>query len=156
MLSLFLELLPLAGVWLSCPAESRADESAVALPRSEASLGICTVSLGRPAVGPELVRNGGLTSEPAGIVCARVGAVTAFGGAAVLVELDEEDLAAFDSSCAGADSGLTIESVRGDILTGGGPTPKWRASTEPRSSMGVKMLRDLDGWPSSILTATGI
>lgn len=51
------------------------------------------------------------------------------------------DLLSFESSCIG--SGLMLLSPRGDSFVGG-PTPKCRASTDPRSSMGVKMLRDLD------------
>lgn len=63
------------------PAESRESESAVALPRSEFSLGIWTFSWGRfDANAPLFVREGGLISGVDDIEGARVGSV------AVLIE----------------------------------------------------------------------
>lgn len=117
--------LPLAGVCVLFPAESRADDSPVALPRSEFSLGICTVSFGRPAAVLEFVRVGGLDSELAGIDFERTGADTgaaaaadeAAGGTDTLDSLASPD----DSFC--NDSAFTVGSVRGDSHTCG-TTPK--------------------------------
>lgn len=54
------------------PAESREVDSAVALPRSELSLGICTFSCGRFGGNwPLFVRAGGLMSGTVGIDCVR-------------------------------------------------------------------------------------
>lgn len=77
--------LSLAGVAALFPAESREDESAVALPRSEFSLGIWTFSCGRlDGSEPLLVRTGGLISGAEEIDCVRVGSVAALEGAALV------------------------------------------------------------------------
>lgn len=77
--------LSLAGVAVLFPAESRSDDSAVALPRSEFSLGICTFNCGRlDGRGPLLVRMGGLMSDAEEIDCARGGSVAALRGAALV------------------------------------------------------------------------
>lgn len=130
----------LAGVSALLPAESRESESAVVLPLSEFSLGICTFSCGR-FDWPLFVRVGGLISlEIEEIDCVRdVSARTRGGGGGGITGL--VDLPSFKSSCIG--SGLMLVSLRGDSFVGG-PNPKCRANTDPRSSMGVKMLRDLD------------
>ena len=53
-------VLALAGVPPAVPADCRGDDSAVALPPSDCSLGICTLSLGRLAPSCALlVRDGG-------------------------------------------------------------------------------------------------
>lgn len=66
--------LSLAGVTVLLPAESREDDSPVALPRSELSLGIWTFSCGRFEVSaPLFVREGGLISAADGIDCGRGG-----------------------------------------------------------------------------------
>lgn len=58
-------------------------------------------------------------------------------------------------SCASSFGGSDFkgESRHGDSYTGA-PDPKWRASTDPRSSIGVKILRDLD-WDDSDLGCGG-
>lgn len=66
--------LSLAGVTVLLPAESREDESPVALPRSELSLGIWTFNCGRLDVrAPLFVREGGLISAADGFDCGRRG-----------------------------------------------------------------------------------
>lgn len=49
----------LAGVDVLLPPESRGDESAVALPPSDCSLGICTLRRGRLALTCTLLARGG-------------------------------------------------------------------------------------------------
>lgn len=67
----FVSAFAFAGV-SAFPAESREVDSAVALPRSEFSLGICTFSCGRFGGNwPLFVRDGGLISGIAGIDCVR-------------------------------------------------------------------------------------
>lgn len=118
--------LPLAGVAPEC----RGDEaSSAALSASEASLGICTFSLGLgPPVFELLVpeREGGTISGILVEFCCGCGiwlggldplALVAISGGAILY--------GFTSS---------RESVK----------PKCAANTDPRSSIGVKMLRDFD------------
>ena len=62
----------LAGVRVLLPAESREESSAVALPPSEFSLGICTFNCGRFDC-PLLVRVGGMISlDRDDIDCVRV------------------------------------------------------------------------------------
>lgn len=130
----FVSALALAGV-RAFPAESRDVDSAVALPRSEFSLGICTFNCGRFGGNcPLFARDGGLmslTSVIAGTDCD----FCESRGAGCL-----GPLASTDSS--GPGSFLTRFSLRGDSTVG--PIGKCLASTDPRSSMGVKMLRDLD------------
>jgi hypothetical protein len=64
----------LAGVTVLLPAESREEDSPVALPRSELSLGIWTFNCGRLDVrAPLFVREGGLISAADGIDCERGG-----------------------------------------------------------------------------------
>lgn len=127
----------MAGV-ADFPAESREVDSAVALPRSELSLGICTFSCGLLCSCPLLVRAGGLSSGAAGIDCVRCGSATALGGAGGTGWLN--DLPSVGSSWPA--SALTGISLRGDST--GGARGKWRARTDPRSSMGVNMLRDFE------------
>lgn len=116
-----------AGVEDLLPEESR-DDSAVALPPpSECSLGICTFNCGRfDGNGPLLVRDG-LDSDPE-----RGASVAALTG----IDLELE------KPC-GSGSTLREWVFRGGSYVGA-PAPKWRASTDPRSSIGVKMLRDLE------------
>ena len=62
----------MAEVTVLLPAESREDDSPVALPRSELSLGIWTFNCGRLDVSaPLLVREGGLISAADGMDCER-------------------------------------------------------------------------------------
>lgn len=136
-----------AGVAAVFPVDSRGEDSAVALPASEFSLGIWTFRRGRFAPTWRLFeREIGATSGIeesewarcgwAGRVVDRTGTAEAWGGAGWL----------FVSTFSG--SGFNGESVLGESVLGEsecGPNPKCCASTEPRSSIGVKMLRDLDG-----------
>lgn len=69
--------LALAGVRVLLPAESRDESSAVALPPSECSLGICTLSCGR-LDWPLFVRVGGMISlDSDEIDCVRVAVAVA-------------------------------------------------------------------------------
>lgn len=122
------------------PPDSRGDDSAVALPASECSLGICTLRLGRPVL--ELfvaVREGGRISGTEEVDCVRCGGGKgrAVGGASRFGILGS---VVFERS--------TLTSARGwsEEL----PNPKCCAKMEPRSSIGVNMLRDLEdrclGW----------
>lgn len=77
----FPSALTFAGV-SDFPAESRDVDSAVALPRSEFSLGICTFSCGRfDGNCPLLVRDAGFISGTAGTDCVRWGSEIGLGGA---------------------------------------------------------------------------
>lgn len=71
----------LAGVAVLFVTDSRGDDSAVALPPSEFSLGICTFSRGRLAFSCVLfARGGGGMSEIEGMDGGRWGSVTALAG----------------------------------------------------------------------------
>ena len=114
------------------------------------------MSFGRPPAALEFVLEGGLSSGPAGVDLERAGAGDRAGVAAEDVGAGAgigrlDDLNSFGSPC--NDSTFMEGSARGDST--GTPRPKWRASTEPRSSMGVKMLRDLDEWLPSPLCEAG-
>lgn len=117
----------LAGVVTLFPPESRDDDSAVALPRSEFSEGICTLSCGRFESWPLLGR--GVASAMAGIDVLDWGSVSAV--------IDKRW--APDWGCWLNAPGF--ESTRSGSA---GPTGKYRARTDPRSSIGVKILRDFD------------
>lgn len=126
------------------PAESREESSAVALvPPSEFSLGICTFNCGR-FDWPLFVRVGGIISlEREDIDWVRDVSVTARGGGGG--GISGGLVVAFDSFWSSwVESNFTPASLRSNSLPGGMPDPKWRASTDPRSSIGVNMLRDLD------------
>lgn len=74
--------LSLAGVAVLFPAESRSEDSAVALPRSEFSLGIWTFNCGRlDGSEPLFVRKTGLMSGAEEIDWVRAGSVAALKGA---------------------------------------------------------------------------
>lgn len=119
------------------PAESRDDESAVALPRSEFSLGICTFNCGRLGGNwPLFVRTGGFRSTTG---WGRGASVAARGGGGGGFAVSPAGFPSFGPSV--APSAFVCAFSPASV---GGPTPKWRANTEPRSSMGVKILRDLE------------
>lgn len=86
--------LPFAGVEVLFPAESR-DESAVALPPSEVSLGICTFNCGRfDGNGPLLVRDGGLIFGVEAIAPTRGASVAALTG----IDLEPSEACGSDST----------------------------------------------------------
>jgi hypothetical protein len=85
---------PFAGVEVLFPAESR-DESAVALPPSEVSLGICTFNCGRlDGNGPLLVLDGGLIFGIGATGPPRGASVAALTG----IVLEPEEVCGSDSS----------------------------------------------------------
>ena len=73
-------VLALAGVSPKVPADCRGEDSAVALPPSDCSLGIWTVNRGLAAENfPLLVRDGGWISPEVDAVCVRARAGTPRG-----------------------------------------------------------------------------
>lgn len=83
----------LAGVVVFCPAESRGDESAVALPASDCSLGICTLRRGRLAVAWTLLaRGGGGISGIEDVDCAGRGSVADRVGCGGIVDVPADEI----------------------------------------------------------------
>lgn len=138
-------VLVLAGVPLAVPAECRGEDSAVALPPSDCSLGICTFNLGRAAFILALfVRDGGWLSpgpENECVLCG-TGPLCGLGGGGVgpaglllwtlLISTDCDRL-----------SFSTLISLLGSLVVV--PKPQCCAKSDRLSSIGVNMLRDLAG-----------
>ena len=138
-------MLALAGVPPAVPADCRGDDSAVALPPSDCSLGICTLSLGLWApICALLVRDGGWISPTAeedkvrwgtGPLCGRGGGGVGPAGLArwTLFKSKELDRPSFSF----------LISLRASFVVDA--MPQCWASNDRLSSIGVKMLRDLTG-----------
>lgn len=135
-------VLALAGVSLAVPPDSRGEDSAVAEPPSDCSLGICTFSRGLlpPICCAVLARLGWLLSEGSE---SRWGMVFAcFGGDAMpSIGLLRGWMAPTSTDC----DRFSFSTLASRVSLLFPSPPQCCANSDRLSSIGVKMLRDLAG-----------